>query len=262
MSIDVNAESHEVKAKYETSYNVELYKFFLNNNTVEIELDGNTFEFSTSLKNIEVIIIKTENDANNYAKTFTLNDINYYVAFYKNNKKITGGEISVNLLDSESLISIYDKEGQEISKDTSLVKLDSNDYYMTIIKKDINYIVTDINTLVMDLEEIEQQGVASVEIYNFKGKKVANSETLGTGYKVVITNNGNVTEYTVIVKGDTNGDAKINLNDVTRLYHYYKKIEKMDIVFVKAGDIAGREEINLNDITKLYHFYRGIISEL
>jgi len=89
-----------------------------------------------------------------------------------------------------------------------------------------------------------------------------NNKPLGTGYKVLINNAGVIKEYKIVVKGDTTGDAKINLNDITRLYHYYKKIEQMDEPFILAGDVANNGIINLNDITKIYHFYKKIISHL
>ena len=62
ININVYAQNQDVQAKYETTYNVELYKGILNNNEIEIEIDKYNLFFSSKLKNIEVVIIKTEKD--------------------------------------------------------------------------------------------------------------------------------------------------------------------------------------------------------
>ena len=63
-------------------------------------------------------------------------------------------------------------------------------------------------------------------------------------YLNAIENKDEIVEHQIVVKGDTTGDANINLNDITRLYHYYKKIEQMDEPFILAGDVANNDIIN------------------
>ena len=137
---------------------------------------------------------------------------------------------------------------------------------MTVTNKieneDSNYQIINIDSFVEDLKEIEINSNSTVKIYNYKNALIDKTQKLGTGYRVVINNSGNIKEHKIIARGDTTGDAKINLNDITRLYHYYKKIEQMDNIFVLAGDVANNNVINLNDITKLYHYYKGIIQGL
>ena len=128
--------------------------------------------------------------------------------------------------------------------------------------EDNNYKIIDVNSTIEDLKDIEINSNSNIQIYNYKNISIEKTQQLGTGYRVIVNNLGNISEYKIIVKGDITGDAKINLNDITRLYHYYKKIEQMDNIFVLAGDVANNNVINLNDITKIYHYYKGIIQSL
>jgi len=260
VSIDVSANTHDVKAKYNVTYNNTVYIGKINNNSININVDNYIFELTSSLEDVEVVIIKTDGDANNYAKSFSFMNENYYISFFKGQEKLTTGEINIRVTNDDKLLNIYDKDGNLINKSVKELKLSDNDYYITLTNKISDYIVTDIDTLVHELEEISNEDEAHIELYNYKNVKLDNYKTLGTGYRVLVTSKHQTIEYTIVVNGDINGDAQINLNDVTRLYHYYKNIEKMDDVFVKSGDVAKNDKINLNDITKLYHYYKGIIS--
>ena len=265
ININVYAQNQDVQAKYETTYNVELYKGILNNNEIEIEIDKYNLFFSSKLKNIEVVIIKTEKEANEYISQFTQNEENYYIGFFADGKKINSGNVQLSIENDEKVLHVYDKNGNLIDKSTTKINLDSNDYYFTIEEKELiksnRYILTDINNLASDMEEFETNSDSKIKVYNSKKEEVPNINVLGTGYKVVIINNKTKNEYDIVVRGDTTGDGKISLNDVTRLYHYYKNIENMSEPFVLAGDVASNEIINLNDITKIYHYYKGIISD-
>ena len=262
----VYASTHDVQAKYEVSYNIDLYTVTINNNTKLMNLDNYSLEFSSSQKNIEVVVIKLDSEANDYAKQFTKTDDNYFIGFFKDNKKITVSDITLNIKNKNKVLTIYDNQGNIIDNTNESIKLTSNNYFMNINNKldneDNNYLELNIDSDIKDLENIEINENTNIQIYNYKNIPIDQNQKLGTGYRVVINNSGNINEYKIIVKGDTTGDAKINLNDITRLYHYYKKIEQMDDVFVLAGDVANNNLINLNDITKLYHYYKKIIPNL
>ncbi|MBQ7136760.1 MAG: hypothetical protein IJO43_02130 [Bacilli bacterium] len=264
VNVEVDAESHDVTAKYEMTHNVVLFEETLNDGSVEIDLGNYSLEFSSTLKNIKIVLIKAEGDANNYAKAFTKNNENYYLLFYKNGQKITTGSISVTLKENNKVLKVYDNDGEVIESSSENIFLNSNNYFITITNgindDESGYKVIDVNSSIDDFDEVNEDSM--IEVYNSKNVKVDDYSNLGTGYKVIITNQEETIEYIIIVKGEVTGDAKINLNDVTRLYHYYKNIIEMDDIFVLAGDVAGQNTINLNDVTKLYHYYKGIISNL
>lgn len=262
----VFAQTHDVKAKYEKSYNVDLTTTMLNMNNKTLKVNNYKITLSTTLKNIEVVIIKAEDEANEYAKTITNQINNYYLVFYKDGEKIINNDISIEITNIGKILNLYDNQGQKLEVSNNKIKLTGNDYFMTITNalaeiRD-NYKIIDINTVAKDIDNIEINDNTNIQIYNNKNELIDNSTTLGTGYKIIINNNNNITEHQIVVKGDTTGDAKINLNDITRLYHYYKVIEPMTDEYVLAGDVATNDIVNLNDITKIYHYHKKFISKL
>ena len=264
MYVNVSAETHDVQAKYEKSYNVDLVTTNISNETKVINIDNYSLEFSTKLKDIDIVIIKAENDANNYIKQYTQSSINYYLGFFKNDNKISNSDITIKIKNNNKVLNIYDNKGYILNTSNESINLNNNDYFITITDKlDDNkdeYKIVDLNTLANNLESVENN--TAITVYNYKNILIDNNKPLGTGYKVILNNGGVIDTYKIVVKGDITGDSKINLNDITRLYHYYKKIEEMDTPFILAGDVASNNIINLNDITKIYHYYKKIISSL
>ena len=97
MCMNVNASTHDVEAKYETKYNVNLTTATISKETKNIKLDNYTIALSTNLRDIDIVIIKVEGDANNYVKTITDNNDNYYIGLYQNGKKITESNLDITI---------------------------------------------------------------------------------------------------------------------------------------------------------------------
>jgi len=266
VNCNVYAESKDVQAIYKQSYNVTLVTKTINNNTVTLEMDDLDIELSSPYNNIKVVLIKTEDEANNYAKTFTKSTSNYYLALYSGEKKIESSNFNIQIKTKNKVLNVYDNNGKLLEKSDEKINLTGNDYFLTISNlidvEEGKYKVTKIDSLIDDLKDIGLNNNSKVEIYNSKEQKILNSEKLGTNYKIVVDNDGVKSIYTIVVMGDTTGDALITLNDITRLYHYYKGIEKMEESYILAGDVAFNEIINLNDVTKIYHYYKKIIPSL
>ena len=222
----VYSESYDVQAKYDKNYNVELNTITLNNNTKTLTINDYSFEFSTELNDIEIVVIKVENEANDYVKTFTKNDNNYYLGFFKDNKKISTSDIKIKIKNNDKVLNIYDNSGKIIDSSNQKISLNGNNYFMSInekIEHEEEYKIVDINSIAKELEELEDNNY-EIFLYNSKNNLVNNDSPLGTGYKIIANKFGEEKEFKIVVKGDTTGDAKINLNDITRLYHYYKTI--------------------------------------
>lgn len=262
----VNAQSKDIEAKYETSYNVELVSVHLNNNSKYFVIDNYEFEVSTTTNNIEIVIIRASGDASNYAKKFSGSNDNYYLIIYQNGEKINTSNVSIKINSTSKVLNVYKNNGKLLEKSNEKISLTANDYFFAVTDiidiGENNYIITDNGNKVDNVDDIKINDDSVIEIYNSKDIKVDNTSVLGTNYKVIITTETEVKKYVIIVKGDTTGDGKINLNDITRLYHYYKGIELMNECYVLAGDVASNQIINLNDVTKLYHYYKNIITSL
>ena len=265
INCNVYAVGKDVQANFKQSYNVELVSDIINNNEISLILDDLSVELSSNENDIKVILIKSSGEANDYAKSFTSNKNNYYLAFYKNNKK-TNTNVNIKIKTKDKVLNVYNNNGKLIEKSNETINLTGNDYFLVMtdlinIEND-NYKVVDINTIAENIKDIEINSGITIEVYNSKDVKIENTEKLGTNYKVVLNDGSKKITYTIITMGDTTGDARISLNDVTRLYHHYKGLENMEESYILAGDVAHNDIINLNDITKIYHYYKGIITEL
>lgn len=76
-----------------------------------------------------------------------------------------------------------------------------------------------------------------IEFLNNKNEVLEDEQLLGTGSKIRIIENGKVlTEYKIILYGDTNGDGKINGIDLLVLQRHILEIEKLNGIYLKSAN--------------------------
>jgi len=92
---------------------------------------------------------------------------------------------------------------------------------------------------------------------------------LYTGSKTKIYNkNSIIYEYTNIIKGEVNGDGKINYLDYVNVYNHIQKIKhpetnKKELIneYLFAADISGDGKINYLDYVKIYNKIKELKGE-
>ena len=111
-------------------------------------------------------------------------------------------------------------------------------------------ILTPENTAKTLYEEIKNKYVSVVSA---DGTKLSDNTFVGTGAKVqLLDNKGKVlTEYTVLVKSDVNGDAKITAADARVALRTSVKLENLEGVFATAADDNGDNKITAADARKI-----------
>lgn len=82
------------------------------------------------------------------------------------------------------------------------------------------------------------------------GKALTGSAVIGTG---AVIKNGD-TSITVIVKGDVNGDGKVDLKDATAIKRDIQKSDELEGVYKQAGLLSDYENIKMLDYTKVRRF--------
>ncbi len=98
-------------------------------------------------------------------------------------------------------------------------------------------------------------GITSYEVTK-NGKKIANTEKVGTGYKLKDTKNNK--EYTLVVLGDVNGDGKVTPADSTIALRTYVGLSKITDAEKLAGDVNGDGKITPADSTIILRTYVGL----
>ena len=109
--------------------------------------------------------------------------------------------------------------------------------------------VCDPTTSVSDIKKLD----SSVIIRDASGKEVT-SGNIGTGY--TIKHDGNT--YTVVKKGDTNGDGRMTPSDSTVILKAYVGSTTLSDAFKLGADTNGDGKITPADSTVVLRTYVGL----
>lgn len=77
------------------------------------------------------------------------------------------------------------------------------------------------------------------------------SSKIGTGMKVKISNGSEDKTYTLIIKGDTSGDGKINVLDLVQIQKSILNMSKLNDSQIQGADVSGDGKINVLDLVKI-----------
>jgi len=81
-----------------------------------------------------------------------------------------------------------------------------------------------------------------------EGNTLNDESVLWTGMTVKV---GETLEYTIIVTGDIDGDAKITVNDLAKLKLHLIKKEFLEGISLKAANIDKDNQITINDVAQV-----------
>lgn len=80
-----------------------------------------------------------------------------------------------------------------------------------------------------------------------------NSRNIGTGYKITI----NDTTYTIVKKGDVNGDGTISVLDTVAMLNSVKSINVLQNEYKAAAMVKNNTDFNITDIVLLLNYIKG-----
>lgn len=79
------------------------------------------------------------------------------------------------------------------------------------------------------------------------------SGNVGTGYKITI----NDTTYTVVKKGDVNGDGNVSILDTVAMLNSVKNVNVLQNEFKEAGMVKNNSNMNITDVVFLLNYIKG-----
>lgn len=129
-------------------------------------------------------------------------------------------------------------EGDNIPSKNSQVKMDG--------KEVICDAVSNVNTIV--------SAYSGAVVKDSSGKQITGKTNVGTGYTVTINNK----TYTIVKKGDVNGDANITPADATVALRSYVGLDKNTDVQNKAADTNKDGKVTPADATVILRSYVGL----
>jgi hypothetical protein len=74
---------------------------------------------------------------------------------------------------------------------------------------------------------------------------------VATGMRIAITTNGSTVEYTVVIRGDLNGDGKMSAIDYVKLRNYLDGASALQGAYLKGADTTGDGKASALDYVKL-----------
>mgnify|MGYP002528468183 CR=1 FL=1 len=99
--------------------------------------------------------------------------------------------------------------------------------------------------------------IVNTTINTSSGKAKSDSEKIKTGDKVTITNSKSTRTYTLVVKGDNNGDGIINTVDLVYIRKVIKNSNALNALYKEASDINRDGKINTVDLVYIRKHIAG-----
>lgn len=132
------------------------------------------------------------------------------------------------------------------------VLFDKYDPYNTVVDMDESILETE-NEMVDTPDEIVASNLGTI-ISFISSHKHDNIEIFGTGSKIVVVVNGVRYEFTLVVKGDINGDGICDALDIEAIHRVLQGKGGYNKYVIRAMDTNSDEEINVSD-------YQGMVNK-
>ena len=180
---------------------------------------------------------------------------------------VNSNQNSYILIDEKGWVNLIDTgiQGIDLSKSDVCIKAfttshqESKDEHIAVknYKIDEQYIVKIPNHTT--IKEFKEHIIADLEqnIYD-KDVLITEEEALiKTGMKLQLSDG---TEYTLIIRGDTNCDGEVTLTDLSKLVLHYNETEGfiLEGAAEKAGDMNTDKKITLTDVSQLIVLYNAM----
>lgn len=159
--------------------------------------------------------------------------------------------INCNTEKEEQVIQKLNKDELQVKITYDVKEKDNQKYAVMSSAKDAQEILKNITSN------------KELEIIDKSGEIIGNTDKVGTGSKVVVKETKEVA-YTIVVKGDINGDTKVDfINDIIGLNNYRLNIVNLDTESALAGDVNGDGKVDfINDIISINNYRIGLVNSL
>ena len=184
------------------------------------------------------------------SKTLTKNTD--YTVTYNNN--INAGKATITITGKNNYIGT--KKANFIIESDDIVIDDNDKMYI-----EGNYLKVSVNnsSFITKGKLIENiRDTTGIEIYNSNGQALSNNEFVPTGSSIKKNNKS----YNIIVLGDVNKDARINITDIIKIYNDLSIINnggtsKFSTIQNLAADLSENGTKDITDIIKIYRIMKA-----
>ena len=199
------------------------------------------------MTNIRGVYIKSESMFFTYYDTGNLaRDLTFSIPVYENMPEYTvlpGHNPPVIIPEDpveEPEITEYDDPAAEISTGDIITDLD-----LIISDETLSGFESGMTAGVISNMASSVENGPQITIRNANGDKVEGNSLLATGHTVEIRRGDNTEVYTVVIKGDVNGDGKIDASDLLEVRKDILNLSELEGPYLKAALPEGEEEVSI-----------------
>lgn len=256
------------------SYSVEISGTDTNTKTSSFEVYDPILISEITAEDIKVGIDKTKeinvtinpSDALNKKLTYESEDED--IVTVDENGVVTG------ISEGVTTITIKSTDGSNIEKTINVTVIDKRielkltSEYKIVSENNINYIDNiklnkeSGNIVSLTREKfVSNFEIFNAEIYQSDGVTLVsdNSAIIKTGMIVKTYD----TDYIIVIKGDINGDGKVTISDVSKLFSHLRGTSTiLQEYYLRSGNVNDDNKISITDISKLFSYYRNTTSSL
>lgn len=172
---------------------------------------------------------------------------------FKLKDTVTEGTTEISLSNATASNETLEIIGTGSTATVNIKKVSSEKYEIT----ENNQIKgVELNTTVDQLKA-NIIGSENATIKDANGNVITSNSKVGTGTTVSIPGEE---PFTVIIKGDVDGDGAITMMDIAKIQLNIVKIEMLEGAYLIAGDVDVTEGISILDLAKVLLHYVGIES--
>lgn len=113
---------------------------------------------------------------------------------------------------------------------------------------------TSVNTFIQSIKTADSN--AFVSLKNASGTEIS-SGTISTGMSFTLKENGNNITYTIVVKGDVNGDGAIYATDYVKIKNYIMGNTTINNAYLQAADVNSDGRVYATDYVKIKNYIMG-----
>lgn len=285
--------SHQYMANIQAPYN-ESYSTFKSYNEAGLVDTAFTFKIPVYSDMPKATVISTKSNNNNLSKlsvsnctlnpTFDSAITEYYCTVSDNVNEV---DVTATKADSKAKVENTGKKTLSVGNNRIEIKVTAEDgtsktYVINITKvKTTSATPTDIVSglglnnnndnisgfkVGVDAKDVikavkDSYASATIKIVDSSNKEITTG-LIATGQKMQITNNNTTKTFSIVVKGDTNGDGKIGIGDYAKINDSILGKVNLSGTYNLAADTNSDGKIGIGDYAKVKDYILGKISSI
>ena len=113
---------------------------------------------------------------------------------------------------------------------------------------------SDVSTEIAKVRALDSS--IHIAVKNANGAEITGG-TIATGMTIAITTSGSTVNYSVVVRGDLNGDGKLSAVDYVKIRNYLDGASSLSGVYLKSADSSGDGKVTALDYVKVRNHLDG-----